>query len=430
MSYMNDVILINPPYKGIEDDALEENLGLSYIAGYLQTKGIRVGINEMTGKWPLYRLLNELDDALVYGISYYSTATESVAKIVDYIRSNKQKSLIYLGGPHPTALPHATLKATQVDGVVVGEGEQSFYEIVCSAKSGKPIRGVIKGRIIQNLDDIPFPVRMMNRKHFTRRLNNEPCISLLSSRGCPYRCLHCNSLIMGGGNPDIRFRSVNNVIEEVRQVKLVGYTKIKFNDDNFTANPDLEALLLALEKENIEFRVFGRIEHLTEPVCQLLKQAGCSMFSIGIESYNPDNLRFLRKAAMLKYFANLKIARSYGIVIRASFMVGLPFDTDETIPRYFSKAAEELDFDEFAIYGLIPYPGTALYDDSSRYHYEITTYDYSKYMQIGKGGESCFVLRYKDEQNSFDPDDVRRWYHQANKILESRKIHMRNSSVT
>jgi len=427
---MNDAILINPPYNGIEDDALEENLGLSYIAGYLRDKNLYVEIDEMTGKVPLIERLDKMGDALVYGISYYSTATESVTKIVDYIRSNKQNALIYLGGPHPTALPIATLEKIKVDGVVVGEGEQSFYEIVCSAKAGLPIRGVINGQIIQNMDNIPFPVRAIDRERFTRRLGNEQCICLLSSRGCPYNCLHCNSLIMGGGNRHIRFRSIANLIDEVRHVKLLGYTKIKFNDDNFTANPDLNALLAAIEKENIEFRVFGRVEHLTEPVCRLLKNAGCSMVSIGIESYNPDNLIFLRKANMSNHFSNLKIAKKYGLVIRASFMVGLPFDTKETIDNYFNKAAEELEFDEFAVYGLIPYPGTPLYNIPERYHYEITSHDYTKYMQMGKGGESCFVLRYNDGRNAFEPDDVRRWHYQANKILSSRKTHMRDSDIT
>jgi radical SAM superfamily enzyme YgiQ (UPF0313 family) len=427
---MNDVILINPPYSGIEDDALEENLGLSYIAGYLHSRNLRVEINEMTGKVPLDERLNKLGDALVYGISYYSTATESVTKIVNYIRSNKPNASIYLGGPHPTALPGATLKEMNVDGVIVGEGEQSFYNVVCSVKSGSPVRGIINGEIIQRMDDIPFPLRTIDRSHFTRLLGNEHCISLLSSRGCPYGCLHCNSLIMGGGNPRIRFRSVSDVIDEIRYVKLLGYTKIRFNDDNFTVNPNLETLLEAIKKENIEFRAFGRVEHLIQPVCRLLKQAGCSMFSIGIESYNPDNLFFLRKATMLKHFANLKIAKDHGITIRASFMVGLPFDTEQTIERYFTKAAEELDFDEFAIYGLIPYPGTPLYHDPSRYHYEITTHDYTKYMQIGKGGESCFVLRYNDGHNAFEPDDVRRWYYRANKILSTKKTHIRDSPIT
>ncbi|MDR2816279.1 MAG: B12-binding domain-containing radical SAM protein [Proteiniphilum sp.] len=427
---MPDVILINPPYTGIEDDALEENLGLSYIAGYLHSKHIDVEVNEMTGKIPLDERLTTLGDAHIYGISYYSTATESVSGIVAYIRAHKSDALIYLGGPHPTALPDATLEQMPVDGVVVGEGERCFHEIVCRAKAGLPLRGIIHGQIIQNMDEIPFPLRAADRTRFTRRLGNAPCISLLSSRGCPYNCLHCNSVIMGGGNPHIRFRSVANVVEEVRYVKQIGHTKIRFNDDNFTANPQLEALLAALAGEAIEFRVFGRIEHLTEPVCRLLKQAGCSMFSIGIESYNPDNLLFLRKANMLRHFDNLKIAKAYGITLRASFMVGLPFDTEETIETYFHRAAEELEFDEFAVYGLIPYPGTSLYNNPSQYHYEITSRDYATYMQIGKGDESCFVLRYNDGRNAFEPSDVRRWHRRANAILATGKTHIRDSAIT
>lgn len=425
---MIDAMLINPPFGGVIDDALEENLGLAYIAGFLQSKNLSVEINEMTGNIPLNDRLKQLDDALVYGISYYSTASESVTKIVDYIRSNKPNALIYIGGPHPSALPEATLKKMNVHGVVVGEGEEAFYKIVRNAKAMSPMYGVIHGQIIKNMDEIPFPVRTVNRERFTRRLNNEPSISLLSSRGCPYKCLHCNSLIMGGGNPNIRFRSIDNVIEEIRLLKSLGYTKFRFNDDNFSANPNLKQLLSAIEKEQINYRVFGRIEHLTEPVCQLLKKSGCCLFSVGIESCNPDNLKFIGKAVMLNHLSNLAMAKKHGITIRASFMVGLPFDTDESVSCYFNKAAE-LDFDEYAIYGLIPYPGTSLHSNPAHYHYEILSYDYSTYMQMDKNGESCFVLRYDDGHYSFEPDDVRRWHDRANKILGSKKTHMRYSSI-
>ncbi|MDR1028535.1 MAG: B12-binding domain-containing radical SAM protein [Clostridiales Family XIII bacterium] len=424
-----NAVLINPPYGGVDDDALEENLGLSYIAGYLRERGIDTAICEMTGKEPLDTKLAALHIADVYGISMYSTAVESTKSIIRHIRRIAPAAPIYLGGPHPSALPEESLAELGADGVIVGEGEAAFYAVVLAANEGNPIGGVIRGEQETDLDRIPFPARdMVERGRFTRRLNGEPCISMLTSRGCPYSCLHCNSIVMGGAGVGFRFRSVENVIEEIRLIKELGYRNIRFNDDNFLANPRLHELLAAIAKEDILFRVFGRVEDYKPDTCALLKNAGCQMLSAGIESCNPDNLRFLRKHGMLKYMNHLTAAKERGLAVRASFMVGLPYDTDASIERYFTEASG-LAIDEYAVYGLIPYPGTALYANPEQYNYYITSFDFSRYMQIGKGGESCFVLGYDDGVNAFTPEDVRRWHRRANELLGNRLKHMRDSAV-
>ena len=424
-----EVGLINPPYEGIEDDALEENLGLSYLAGYLLARDVDTAVYELTGKGQLPEKLAKIKPAAIIGISLYSTAIKSAKIIIDHLHKSAPETLIYLGGPHPTALPEQTLQAFNVDGVVVGEGEQAIYSIVLAARTGKPLRGVIQGKAVQNLDELPFPSRgLVDRSHFTRRLSGEACISMLSSRGCPHRCLHCNSIIMAKGDAGVRFRSTANILAEIRALKRLGYHNIRFNDDNFTANPNLPELLSAIAAENIKFRIFGRVEHLHPEICRLLAVAGCQMFSVGIESFNPDNLRFLRKFNMQDHFENLHTAREKGIAIRASFMVGLPYDTDERIEIDFGKAAR-LGIDEFAVYGLIPYPGTMLFHAPEKYHYYITDYNFSEYKQIGHHGDSCFVLGYNDGINAFTPKDVRRWFHRANELLCEHVLHMKNSPV-
>jgi anaerobic magnesium-protoporphyrin IX monomethyl ester cyclase len=428
-SYEKDVVLINPPYDGIDDDALEENLGLAYIAGYLREKGVNAAIHEMTGKRSFAEKCAALPSALVYGLSLYTTATESAKMITEYIRDHRPDALIYFGGPHPTALPDETLSAFDADGVITGEGEYAFYTTVAAALAGSPLRGVIAGRLEPILDNLPFPNRaLVDRNHFTRRINGNACISLITSRGCPYRCLHCNSIVMGGKSDGIRFRSPGNIIDEIRYIKKLGYENIRFNDDNFTANPNLRDLLLAIAEENISFRAFGRLEHFSESVCSLLKDAGCQLISIGIESCNPDNLRFLRKQSLFSHLENLHSLKKYGIPVRASFMVGLPFDTDETIERYFREAST-LALDEFAVYGLIPYPGTELFESPDKYHYSIEKRDFKEYKQMGKGGDSCFVMSYNDGKNAFSPSDVRRWHIRANELLEKKVKHMRDSKI-
>ena len=145
---------------------------------------------------------------------------------------------------------------------------------------------------------------------------------------------------------------------------------------------------------------------------------------------NPDNLRFLGKINNIKYIDNLYNAQKHKLVLRASFMVGLPFDTDDTIERYF-KYSSELPLSEYAVYPLIPYPGTLIYEKAKQFHYNIISENYENYRQMGVNGDACYVLEYHNPNtsNHFGPADVRRWKIRAEQLLDQHFIHMRNSSI-
>lgn len=233
---------------------------------------------------------------------------------------------------------------------------------------------------------------------------------------------------MGGGSQGIRSRSVKNIIDEIRSLKSLGFSSFRFNDDNFLAHSNIVELLKEIAKENIEFRIFGHVEYLTDEICRLLKESGCGFVSVGIESLNPDNLKFLHKYNNLIYLHNLENARIHGLIVRASFMVGLPFDTDDTI-KYFFEEAAKLYIQEFAVYPLIPYPGTEIAANAEKFHYKITSNDYDKYMQIGIKGCACYSLAYNNPEtgNSFYPEDVMRWKQKADELLSKTMVHMKNS---
>lgn len=170
------------------------------------------------------------------------------------------------------------------------------------------------------------------------------------------------------------------------------------------------------------------MEYLTDEICRLLKESGCKFVSVGIESLNPNNLKFLHKYNNLIYLHNLENARIYGLIIRASFMVGLPFDTDDTIKYFFDEAAK-LYIQEFAVYPLIPYPGTEIAANAEKFHYKITSNDYDKYMQIGVKGCACYSLAYNNPEtgNNFYPEDVMRWKQKAEELLGKTMLHMKYS---
>ena len=426
------IVLLSSPTDCVDNDRTEQSLGLAYIASTLKAHNYAVQIVELTGyhSAELLTALRTIPIADVYGLSCYSTNYQSVKQIVTHLRTIKPDAYICLGGPHPTALPLETLQDLPIDSVVVGDGELAFLNIVNALKQGNRINGIVTAITPVHLDELPFPNRhLVDQNTFSRTLNRHRTLSLITSRGCRYQCLHCNSVVMGGSRLSVKFRSTANVLAEIRELKQMGYHALRFSDDNFADNPDIAHLVSAIAEENISYRIFSRLEHLTPSTVALLAASGCKLISVGIESLNPKNLRFLRKASVLRCLANLENTHRYGIPVRASFMVGLPYDTDASIERYFAEAYN-LPFSEYAIYALLPYPGTPLWEQPARYGYEIIDRDFTRYVQMGIGRKTAFVLKHTDPETgyTFLPADMERWHSMANAIF-STKRHMSESPI-
>ncbi|EKD49229.1 MAG: radical SAM protein [uncultured bacterium] len=422
------VVLIQPPSNCVEDDRLEPPLGLLYIAAVLKKDTrLDVELHDMSG----HRTETEIDAAIekipeadAYGISVVCSTHKYAARITKQARRLRPDAFIVAGGPNPSAVPERTLSDLDLDSVVVGEGEDVFYDLILQKFSGSGVFKIVNGVGRLDIDTYPFPARdLVDMSTYTKKLNDSPSVPMLSSRGCPNHCVHCNSVVMGGGSKGARYRSIDNLLAEIKQIK--PYTHIRFIDDNFTANPSIKELLKAISRVGVTFRVFGRLDDLDEELCGLLRDAGCVHISVGLESLNPDNLRVIGKAKLVGKYDNIQMIKNYGLTVRASFMVGLPYDTDDNISYYFQQAAQ-LPFDEFEIYPLIPFPGTPLALHPEKFGYEITDSDFTDYVLVGKNRSTTFALTHKN----FSTNQIKEWREKAGDLLkQGGKCYMRESKL-
>ena len=426
---MRDVILINPPSDCVDDDRLEPQLGLLYIASVLRKNGIPVRIYEMTGCKTESQVAGKIENippGNIYGFTTYCTNYLYVKRCINHIRSTMDKTFIVLGGPNPTALPEFTLTESKCDCVITGEGEDAFLSVVKNILNKQTPPGIINGRGRADIDSYPFPAwDLIDPGSYNRLLEGDKVVSIISSRGCKYDCVHCNSVVMGGGNK-VRYRSPGNIIREMESLKIIGFRKFRFNDDNFTGNPDLAALLSGIANLNIRYRIFARLEDLTGDNCRLLKESGCLHISVGLETLNTDNLKMLGKHQQTgleeEHVNNIK---KNGITARVYFMIGLPYDNDDTVATCFEKAGK-LPFDEYSLYPLIPYPGTRIWIEPGKYNYKIVDNDFTHYVQIGKAGRTSFALKHKN----FSPAKVKEWFDTVTKIMAAAgKKHIKDSNV-
>jgi anaerobic magnesium-protoporphyrin IX monomethyl ester cyclase len=423
------IAFVKPPSECVEDDHLEPPLGLLYLAAAVREHGFDdvalCDLSDCCCEAEAEEKIAKLSCCSVFAIQVYCTNHEQTKRIIAIVRRCRPDAYVVLGGPNPSALPEFTLADTGADTVVVGEGEDAFVECLESYRTGTPRRGIVPGHPRHDPDCYPLPARdLVVYENYSRRLLGQPVVSLLSSRGCPHRCVFCNSMVMGGGAPIARYRSPGNLVAEIQSLR-ERYRAFRFNDDCFSTHPRLPELLAGLADLDILFRAFARVEDLTPHTCRALRRAGCMHVAVGLESLDPANLRMLGKARQAGHESNVRRAVDAGIAVRGYFMVGLPHDTDQGIERHFQLAAQ-LGLAEFSVYPLIPYPGTQIAQHPERFGYTILNEDFRDYVQIGTNRRTCYALRHRN----FGPEDVARWRDRAEEILlRGGAIHSVSSQV-
>jgi radical SAM superfamily enzyme YgiQ (UPF0313 family) len=328
----------------------------------------------------------------IYGLSTYTTTYHRTLEIANTIKQMDPYARTVAGGPHATALPESV--AEDFDWVVIGEGETAILHLLDALDQGNSLSPIIRDSPILDLDSLPFPdYTLVDIRSYNRVVEGKPCLSILSSRGCPYQCVFCNSIVMGSHNC-VRFRSASNVVQEVQQLKVKwGITSFRFQDDLFTLNlPRLRELAKMLNKRDIVYRCFGRVNLCNQEVAQLLYASGCRHIAFGVESGSPTILRRMQKGQTVADIRQgIAVAKAAGLIVRAYLMVGFPGETWDTIQQTVDLMLECLPH-EFSVYPLIPYPGTLLYEQPDKFGITHINHEFSQYFQVRKNRGTGFVF--------------------------------------
>ncbi|MHA1791362.1 MAG: B12-binding domain-containing radical SAM protein [Promethearchaeota archaeon] len=261
-----------------------------------------------------------------------------------------------------------------VDLAIVKEPELTLKDIF-SSKEVASIPGLIyrdeTGQVVKNedrpfiedLDMLPWPAHhLLNTKLYRHPLNSRRFLTIQVSRGCPYRCKFCLAELMNGSK--FRTRSVENVLGEIEHViKVLGIRNFFMRADTFTFDKEwVKNFCLELLKRNIniEWYTNSRVDTIDLDHLDLLKQSGCTLLALGVESGNPEHQKLLRKNLNLDQvelvFSKLK---KKGIMSYAFFLIGTPFDTRESINETIEYSLKlDATFVEYTPY--INFPGIEL----------------------------------------------------------------------
>jgi anaerobic magnesium-protoporphyrin IX monomethyl ester cyclase len=385
------ILLINPPlFKFInstpQETMLEKDdpmppLGLMYLAGYLeknsnhQVKILDCLIEKMDYTQLGRAVLEENPD--IVGITVLTFTLPAVLETIKTVKRANSKIRIILGGAHVHIYPQESMEMKGVDFCVLGEGEKPLKELLDNLDNVEALyrtKGVVfrdgdkiintgPQPFIQDLDSLPFPARhLVPYKKYTSVLATRfPVTTMITSRGCPFKCLFCDRPHMGNM---FRARSANNVVDEIEACAKLGIKEIFIYDDTFSVDRQrVMDVCNEIIKRGIDMAwdIRTRVNTVDQEMLYLLKKAGCQRIHYGVEAGTEKILKVLRKGITIeqveKAFAWTKKAK---IQILAYFMIGSPTETKEDILQTI-KLAQRLNPD-YVTFGIVnPYPATDLY---------------------------------------------------------------------
>jgi len=387
------IALIAPPYP--LEEAPSPPLGLTYIAAVCEAAGAKVTILDYIVRgYSEAKLKQELKafGPDIVGTNSVTMNFKQAAGIIRTVKKAFPEVVTLMGGPHVSFDAENTLALyPEIDIIVKGEGEATVTELLAVIhtpeqwhtisgivfKEKDQIRTTAQRPFIQDLDALPLPARHLLPMARYQALGYP--VSIITSRGCPNHCIFCLGRRMVGQK--VRFRSAGQIADEIEQLCALGISTINIADDLFTASKRrVTQLCNEILKRNLKiiWSAFSRVNTVDTQTLKLMKSAGCHSVSFGIESGNPEMLKRVKKGITIGQAKKAAIAcQEAGIKGHASFMVGLPGETVETMKDSL-KLKKELEI-ESAFHFLSPFPGTAVRDDIDDYDLEILTHDWDQY---------------------------------------------------
>ncbi len=326
----------------------------------------------------------------VVGTTMCTAYAASAFRVAEISKAIYPACPVIVGGPHATVRAEEILAiCPAVDYVVRGEGEITAREVIAaiadssggSVKAEGPDgatleaidglsfreRGAIRHNPprdkIKDLDAFAPPDRtlMMNRATYSP----EDMGLIITSRGCPFSCTFCAT-----DNRQVRYRSIDHVLREIRHVRATfGTVHFTLKDDSFTVDKKRVAEFCAAlthEGLRIGWECNTRVDLVTEEMLRTMKRAGCNSVKVGIESGSEQVLRRMNKRITLDQIrAAARLFREVGIHWTGYFLIGTPGESLEDIGRTLALMYEvRPDFAAIGVYE--PFPETVMFHEGIR----------------------------------------------------------------
>lgn len=404
---MAKLVLVNHWSEGIGNNKLP--LGLGYLAAYLKKY---LDFHDLaivnTGDQTFDKIAAQRPE--IVGLTAYTAGYYDVVALLKRVKQELGVSTL-IGGPHVTCLPQRL--PAEADIGVIGEGEETLLELIkCYEMHGRfkqeeleKIAGIVywdngilkqtnPRAFINPLDKIPPPDReLLKIQEFlspTQILMTNEYLrgaTMLSSRGCPFKCIYCH-VQSKWGKP--RLHSAERVASEVEElVKNYGVEGIYIEDDLFVSSlKRIHDITAELKKRDVwgkvRFFVDLRANLVNPNLVKALMEMGVVKVALGLESGSERILHYLKggDVTVEQNRQAVRILNEFGIGCHCCFMIGAPNETREDIQQTQSLIREILDlhprnFCQVTV--VTPLPGTKLWEYALEKGYISVEPDWKQY---------------------------------------------------
>jgi radical SAM superfamily enzyme YgiQ (UPF0313 family) len=381
---MKRVLLLFPPFtdygfgdqwKGTE--SLTPPLGLLYLAGPLVEAGCRVKLLDLSvervTRAEFQRVIEAQDFVL---LSCYTQTLANVRRLIDDIRDINSRAFILCGGPYC----RETRKHIRgSDLTCVGEAERTITTMLERLDTGQSLRGIPdvafeeNGQVVctepdaqaAEFQDGRWPLLELTRGKnygYFQGVRLPRIAPLLTSRGCPFRCRFCTWNFVA-----YRERPVPDVIDEIQERVRQGYQYLVLCDDNFLMKPArVHQLMDEIIARRLDVRMFvqGRVDSADAGLYEKMRRAGVLLVIFGIESANPDVLRYYNKRSTVESVREAVVAADRaGLATVGSFIIGAPIETSAHFLRD-RELADDLPLDFLNVNVLSYFYGSDIWQEA------------------------------------------------------------------
>ncbi len=362
--------------------------GIAYLGAVVHQRGHEVVLID-GGLDSISRIINKVSSAKpdILGITCWTIDRHMVWKLCDALKKAVPDTTLIMGGPHATLFPEHIFKKTHASVVAMGEGEDTFIELINALEKGNDLKGIpglalrnqdgsafyTPGReSIQNIDTIPYPYYDgFNNFSFSRyngfKLLPGKTAAIISSRGCVFDCSYCSSVRFWGRQ--WRPRSAQNVLDEIEcLIDKYDIDSIYFFDDNFTVNSEraIDICNGIISKQwKLKWACCSHVKTVNKKLLEVMKASGCVSIDFGVESGSNKILENInKKQTSIDIEKTFDLVHKAGISPRAYLMVGSPGEDVATIDQtvqLINRIKPALSTGANLLWLL---PGTKIYEDA------------------------------------------------------------------
>lgn len=373
-----DVLLINPPMCVYEPPRFP-SFGIAYVAQELRRQGHRAELIDADSyRYSRETVLERIGQATadVVGIGGLITVFPYLDWLVPQVRRLQPGKPIILGGGLASALGDKCFQYFDVDFLVIGEGEETLVDLLSQIagagqfdtvkgiayRSAEGVRMTEPRPLMASLDDVPrvdaslFPMDRLLE-------NSGGVLQIHAQRGCPFHCTFCFNCYRVSSRA-VRYRPVRNVIEEIE------FYHSRYKVRLFAIAGECILLNRKWLKEfadeirrrqlNAAYRVTSRVDTMDAERLGWLRDSGCVVLSVGVESGSQKILDLMQKKATVDEARRaIALAKQYIPSLEVNMMLGYVGETEQTV-RESVEFFKEIGVQP-CIFFAQPFPGTELY---------------------------------------------------------------------